>query len=249
MKPTKYLQNYKGSTEAKRTRNEEEESDEQPENFLGFFEVSQSFSQVKVFLDETVREPKYYRQVLTRLDSLNEGDELEFRINTYGGNLDSTLAIVNVIKHTEANVIGYIDGVAASAGSIIALSCPTVQVAPHATMMVHSAFGGSAGILNNLANHSNFIDQQVRSLMKDTYAGFLTDEELEQVYLGREFWFNAEEIITRLERRFELQKQQYEQMLKTEEIQARANKAMAEDELQGGTEVKPKRKTRKDTTV
>lgn len=197
-------------TEVKRQRNSDEEDDEQPENFLGFFEQSVTLSQVRVFLDETVREPKYYRQVLTRLDSLGEHDQLEFRINTYGGNLDSTLALVNVIKNTEADVIGYIDGVAASAGSIIALSCPTVHVAPHATMMVHSAFGGSAGILNNLANHSSFIDKQVRMLMKDTYDGFLTDEELEQVYLGRELWFNSDEICTRLERRFELQKAQYE---------------------------------------
>jgi hypothetical protein len=116
---------------------------------------------------------------------------------------------------------------------------------------VHSAFGGSAGILNNLANHSNFIDQQVRSLMKDTYAGFLTDEELEQVYLGREFWFNAEEIITRLERRFELQKQQYEAMKEAEGLALMETQAMLEKEAEGGTEVKPKpkRKTRKDITI
>ena len=197
--------------DVKRQRNAEEEDDEQPENFLGFFEQQHTFSQVRVFLDEAIREPKYYRQVLTRLDSLVEGDELELRINTYGGSLDSTLALVTLIQQTEANVIGYIDGVAASAGSIIALSCPTVHVSPHATMMVHSAFGGSAGILNNLANHSSFIDKQVKALMKDVYAGFLTDEELEQVYLGRELWFNSEEICERLERRFDMQKQKFEE--------------------------------------
>lgn len=210
--------------EVKRSRNSDEESDEQPENFLGFFEQSVTLSQVRVFLDETVREPKYYRQVLTRLDSLGEHDQLEFRINTYGGNLDSTLALVNVIQNTEADVIGYIDGVAASAGSIIALSCPTVHVAPHATMMVHSAFGGSAGILNNLANHSSFIDKQVRTLMKDVYSGFLTDEELEQVYLGRELWFNSDEICTRLERRFALHKAQHEeQQQMLEQLEQAAN--------------------------
>lgn len=223
-------------TEVKRQRNSDEEDDEQPENFLGFFEQSVTLSQVRVFLDETVREPKYYRQVLTRLDSLGEHDQLEFRINTYGGNLDSTLALVNVIQNTEADVIAYIDGVAASAGSIIALSCPTVHVAPHATMMVHSAFGGSTGILNNLANHSSFIDKQVRTLMKDVYSGFLTDDELEQVYLGRELWFNSEEICTRLERRFEFQREQHEAMQQLEELA----KQVVPEEGKTTTKRKPK---------
>jgi hypothetical protein len=41
--------------------------------------------------------------------------------------------------------------------------------------------------------------------MHDIYKDFLTEEEFQEVIVGREIWFDAEEIVARLKRRAELQ--------------------------------------------
>jgi hypothetical protein len=41
--------------------------------------------------------------------------------------------------------------------------------------------------------------------MGSVYKDFLTEKELEEVIMGKEMWFDAEEIVRRLELRAELQ--------------------------------------------
>jgi ATP-dependent protease ClpP protease subunit len=72
-------------------------------------------------------------------------------------------------------------------------------------MMVHSATFGAFGKQSDVISHASFVDKQVRNLMGSVYKDFLTDKELEEVIMGKEMWFDAEEIVRRLEVRSELQ--------------------------------------------
>lgn len=168
---------------------------------LPFFERQQVYSEVKVFLDENIKEPVYYRQILQRIDCLDEGDSLHIVVDTFGGRLDSAIAIIQAMRNTQANVVCEVRGTAASAGSLIALAAPNVFIHPYATMMIHHAVFGSAGVSSNVVSHASFTDKQVRKIMTEVYADFLTDKELEQVFNGAEMWFDSEEIIKRLEQR------------------------------------------------
>jgi ATP-dependent protease ClpP protease subunit len=173
--------------------------------YLPYFESTKTNRCIKVFLDENIREAKYYRTVLQGLDSLGEGDLILLNINSYGGQLDGAIAIINAIENTEADVHASIEGVAASAASLIALAAPSISVSPYATMMVHSATFGAFGKQSDVISHASFVDKQVRNLMGSVYKDFLTDKELEEVIMGKEMWFDAEEIVRRLEVRSELQ--------------------------------------------
>jgi ATP-dependent protease ClpP protease subunit len=173
--------------------------------YLPYFESTKTNRCVKVYLDENIREAKYYRTVLQAVDSLSEGDLLLLKINSYGGQLDGAIAIINAIENTDANVHAEIEGVAASAASLIALAAPSISVSPYATMMVHSATFGAFGKQSDVISHASFVDKQVRNLMGSVYKDFLTDKELEEVIMGKEMWFDAEEIVRRLELRLELQ--------------------------------------------
>jgi ATP-dependent protease ClpP protease subunit len=72
-------------------------------------------------------------------------------------------------------------------------------------MMVHSATFGAFGKQSDVISHASFVDKQVRTLMGSVYKDFLTEKELEEVIMGRELWFDAEEIVRRLELRGQLQ--------------------------------------------
>lgn len=184
---------------------EESEVSQRNSQYLPYYESTRTNRCIKVPLDENIREAKYYRTVLQGIESLGEGDVVILSINSYGGQLDGAIAIINAIENTEADVCANIEGVAASAASLIALAAPSISVSPYATMMVHSATFGAFGKQSDVISHASFVDKQVRGLMHKVYKDFLTDKELEEVIMGKEFWFDAQEIVRRLEMRNALQ--------------------------------------------
>jgi ATP-dependent protease ClpP protease subunit len=194
------------------SRDDDDDEDDSPRNirqgasiYLPYYESSKVNRCIKVPLDEMIREAKYYRNVLQGIDSLGEGDLMLLNVNSYGGHLDGAIAIINAMEMTDADVHCNIEGVAASAASLIALAAPSLSVSPYATMMVHSATFGAFGKQSDVISHASFVDKQVKTLMHSVYQDFLTVKELEEVLMGKEMWFDAEEIVRRLEVRAELQ--------------------------------------------
>lgn len=179
------------------------------EDSLAYFERSIQLHCVEVPLDETIKLPRYYRKILQRMKSLTKHDQLNITVNTYGGSLDGAIALINGMQNTEATVTATLDGMAASAGSLIFLSAENVAVMPYSQMMIHQGSFGAFGSQTNVQKKSAFIDEQMRKLMREVYTNFLTPEELEDVFKGLEIWLDYEEIVRRLELRAEiLQSQQ-----------------------------------------
>lgn len=203
------MKTLKNNFDMKRTRNDDDDDEVEmvrgSVQYLPYFESTKTNRCVKVYLDENIKEAKYYRSWLQAVDSLSEGDLILININSYGGQLDGAIAIINAIQNTDADVHASIEGVAASAASLIALASPSISVSPYATMMVHSATFGAFGKQSDVISHASFVDKQVRTLMHSVYKDFLTDKELEEVIMGKEMWFDAEEIVRRLELRADLQ--------------------------------------------
>lgn len=202
---------------------------------LPYFESSQTSRCIKAYLDENIKEAKYYRNWIQSVESLSENDLVYLSVNSYGGYLDGAIAIINAMQSTDANVHVCIDGVAASAASLIALAAPSVAVSPYASMMIHAATFGAFGKQSDVISHASFVDKQVKGLMHDIYKDFLTEEEFQEVIVGREIWFDSEEIIARLKRRAELQ----EARAKAEEAQVDA--LLAQEQLEGVVNVPAKR--------
>ncbi len=215
------LNKFKNIPSLARNDDDDEDQGNIRNQHLPYFESTRTDRCIKIFLDEYIREPKYYRTVLQGIDSLGEGDVILLSINSYGGQLDGAIAIINAIQDTDANVHASIEGVAASAASLIALAAPSISVSPYATMMVHSATFGAFGKQSDVISHASFVDKQVRTLMHSVYKDFLTDKELEEVIMGKEMWFDSEEIVRRLELRAQLQ----EKREKAEEKAAAATTA------------------------
>ena len=181
-----------------------EDEDFSNDQYLNYLEQSFTSNILKIYFDENIKEPKYYRPLLNRISSLGQYDQIHIVMNSYGGNLDGTLAILDALENTQAKVNCEIQGTVASAGSIIALSCENIYVSPYAEMMIHSASFGGSGHQSAVMSRLAHIDTRVKKLMQNVYQDFLTPAELEEVFLGKEYWFDSDEIIARLERRDEI---------------------------------------------
>ena len=161
------------NTKVKRNSDDDDDEENVGSNIqhihLPYFESTQTSRCIKAYLDENIKEAKYYRNWIQSVESLNEGDLVYLSVNSYGGYLDGAIAIINAIQSTDANVHVCIDGVAASAASLIALAAPSVAVSPYASMMIHAATFGAFGKQSDVISHASFVDKQVKGLMHDIY--------------------------------------------------------------------------------
>jgi ATP-dependent protease ClpP protease subunit len=184
-------------------RNEAEDEDEVVFNseYLGYVNKSYNVNNLSFAIDEGVREPKYYRNIIEQMQNLTPEDTVQIRITSVGGRLDGLLALMEAIRVCDAQILAIIAGECYSAASILALNCPNVIVSPYATMMVHNVSYGTAGknsdIIGMVAHTTDFCNK----LFVSTYRGFLSDKEIDEVLNGKELWFQAEEIEQRLEKR------------------------------------------------
>ncbi len=79
-------------------------------------------------------------KVKAAIDSLPAGSTLELSILSGGGDAFAGIAISGMLLSCNLNTISRVYGYAASAASLIALSCKRIEMASNACLMVHSAY-------------------------------------------------------------------------------------------------------------
>lgn len=180
----------------------EEETQFQINKQLEFYTEQISSIAMTVHIDEEIREPSYYRQVVQGISNLSEGDQLTFNISSPGGRLDGLEVVLSAIDNTEAVTIANIAGQCHSAASILALRCNIIYVSPHASMLVHFISFGSAGASNHVIKQAEHTKKVSEKLFRDTYYGFLTEEEINKcIEDDYQLWLDSEQIIERLKQR------------------------------------------------
>ena len=121
------------------------------------------------------------------------GDVL-LRVNSGGGDVAEALAIVSLIGSHSGKVTARVDGIAASAASLIVAACPVVEMAETALLMLHPARVSTAGTADDLRAAAGAMDAFTEQL-RTIYArrSKLPPAELEAALTGAERWFTAEE--------------------------------------------------------
>ena len=77
--------------------------------------------------------------------SLGDITEINLHINSLGGDVFEGIAMFNLLKQHKANVKVYIDGIAASIASVIAMSGDTIYMPKNSMMMIHNCWTTSTG--------------------------------------------------------------------------------------------------------
>jgi len=126
---------------------------------------------------------------------LNELDvkTIRLHLNTPGGNVFDGAAIYNALRQHTAKVETYIEGLAASAGSIVALAGDTVKMAANAFFMIHQPWVLAMGDSAELRKTADILDK-ISSVMIDTYVNVSgqSEEQIKQ-WVTDETWFTAKE--------------------------------------------------------
>lgn len=174
-----------------------------PEKFLGYTQYTQTIQHIIVDLDEEIQSAKYYRHVCNKLIELGENDIVDINICSGGGDLEGFLVLYDAINKTVADTTANVKGFCDSAASMIALSCPNIQVSPYATMLVHFVeFGLPRDRASDIRKRVNHLNDFCHELFCDVYNGFLTEDEIKAcVNDGKQMLMQYDEIVERLKNR------------------------------------------------
>ena len=118
---------------------------------------------------------------------------INLRINSLGGDVFDGMAMYNVIKRREAKTTVYIEGIAASIATIIALGADEVIMAENSLFMIHNAWGGTMGEAKDMRKTAETLDK-ISSELTDIYrkkTGLSNDVLAEM--MDAETWLNADE--------------------------------------------------------
>lgn len=103
------------------------------------------------------------KTVADQLRGLNV-DRITVRLNSPGGDAIQGVAIGNLFRNHKARVTVVVDGLAASAASIIAIAGDEVVMSPGSQMMVHDPWFFTMGNAKELRQDADFLDKQGANL-------------------------------------------------------------------------------------
>jgi ATP-dependent protease ClpP protease subunit len=86
--------------------------------------------------------------------------KIDVRINSPGGAVWDAIAIYNALIKHPATITTYVDALAASAASIVALAGDQVVMMVGSQMMIHDALGAEIGNAADMRAMAKFLDQQ-----------------------------------------------------------------------------------------
>lgn len=130
----------------------------------------------------------------TQLNAI-EADNINVRINSYGGEVFTAQAIYSGLRRHSANITVYIDGIAASAASLIAMAGDTVIMPANAMLMIHNPLTGRYGNANDFREMADVLDKIRDALVTAYQAKSGLDSEGIIELLDAETWLTAQEAI------------------------------------------------------
>lgn len=144
---------------------------------------------------------KYYpddkapKDVQDFLDQLDGAEKINVHINSGGGSVFGGITIYNILKRHKAEITVYVEGIAASIASVIAMAGDKIVIPENAQMMIHKPSSITWGNADDMRKEADILDgcQKVilNTYMQHVKEG-ITPEQINAL-INTETWKNGKE--------------------------------------------------------
>ncbi len=132
---------------------------------------------------------------LAELGALPDAAPIDLRLNSPGGSVFDAVAIHNALKRHAGTVTVWIDGIAASAASYVAMAGDEIVMPENAFLMIHDPAGLVMGTAADMRAMAEALDKVKGSLVAG-YAGRSgRDAEEIAALMAAETWFDAKDAL------------------------------------------------------
>ena len=135
------------------------------------------------------------KQFAEDLKALGDVSHINLRIHSPGGDVFEGIAIYNLLRNHPADITVYIDGVAASMASVVAMAGDRVVMPENAMMMIHKPWGISGGNAGDMRDYADLLDK-VETVLIPAYAR-KTGKSAQEIatMLEDETWMDGKECL------------------------------------------------------
>ncbi|MCK7542955.1 Clp protease ClpP [Marinobacter bryozoorum] len=134
-------------------------------------------------------------ELIREVEAAGDVEMINVNINSRGGEVDHGLSIYNFLRTHPALVSVRIDGIAASAASVIAMAGDEITMPANALMMVHNPWTFAMGNAAELRKTADDLEQFEKTLLATYTARTGKDEEAIKDLLDDETWLTAAEAV------------------------------------------------------
>lgn len=160
--------------------------------------VADSVTEVLLY-DEIGEDPFFGGGISAKtfVEDLNAIDtpEIHLRINSPGGNVFEGITMLNAIRRHPSKVTAYVDGLAASAASFIAMGADEIVMSRNSQMMIHDARGigmGPAEVMLDLGERLNKASDNIASVYAGKAGG--TPKQWREAMTAESWYYDKEAV-------------------------------------------------------
>lgn len=138
-----------------------------------------------------------YISAMDFIDAISgfQGKDIGLRIMSAGGSVDQGVAIYNAIKRRRGKTTVYIDSIAASIASVIAMAGDTVIMSEGSKLMIHKPWTIAAGNADGMRKMAELLDKYQEGLV-DIYVNRSgLDRQQVMQMMSDETWMTEKEAV------------------------------------------------------
>jgi ATP-dependent Clp protease protease subunit len=132
---------------------------------------------------------------LAELGALPDGVPIDLRLNSPGGSVFDAVAIYNALQRHEGAITVWIDGIAASAASYIAMAGDEIVMPENAFLMIHDPSGLVMGTAADMREMAGTLDKIAGGMVRGYAARSGKPEEEIAALMAAETWFDARDAL------------------------------------------------------
>jgi ATP-dependent Clp protease, proteolytic subunit ClpP len=122
-------------------------------------------------------------------------ENIDVYINSNGGVVDTAIAINNALRRHKAKVTVNIDGIAASAATLITCAGDTVRMPKNALFMIHNPSTIAMGDSEEMRKQADVLEKYKNSITETYLQKVNIDKEKLSELMDNESWLSAEEAL------------------------------------------------------
>lgn len=119
--------------------------------------------------------------------------KIHLRINSPGGDVFESRAIATAVREHKSNIIAHVDGVAASAATLVAIAAREVEMSEGAFFMIHQAWAIAMGNSEDMLQMAGLLEKADGSIAADYMRKTKKPKQQIVDWMAAETWFTAQE--------------------------------------------------------
>lgn len=135
------------------------------------------------------------KQFADDLAALGGMTDLSVRINSLGGDVFDAIAMYNALSRHPARIVTHVDGICASAATLVALAADEVRMADNGLWMIHEPWTVSGGNADQLQKSADLLDSIAEQIVGIYARKTGADPADIREQMREETWLDAEQAL------------------------------------------------------